>query len=53
LTDEQLERRGVLEGVGEVTLARLVSLMRGHDAEHLRELRELRGQLLRRRGAGE
>ena len=50
LTDEQFERRGVLEGVGEITLARLVSLMREHDSEHLRELRELRGQLLRRRG---
>src|SRR2546423_7958789 len=49
LTDEQLGRRGVLEGVGEITLARLVSMMREHDAEHLRELKELRGQLLGRR----
>jgi hypothetical protein len=49
LTGEQLERRGALEGVGEVTLARLVSMMREHDAEHLGQLRELRGQLLRRR----
>src|SRR5437868_2279325 len=39
LTDAQLERRGVLEGVGEVTLARLVSMMREHDAEHLDQLR--------------
>jgi hypothetical protein len=49
LTDAQFERRGALEGVGEVTLARLVSMMREHDAEHLDQLRELRGQLLRRR----
>lgn len=52
LTDEQLERRGVLEGVGEVTLARLVSMMHEHDAEHLRDLGELRGQLLGRKGEG-
>jgi len=49
LTDEQLERRGILEGTGEITLARLVSMMREHDAEHFRELKELRGQLLGRR----
>jgi|SRR5205085_5257433 len=48
-SEDQLERRGVFEGVGEITLARLVSMMCEHDATHRGELRELRGQLLSRR----
>lgn len=44
-TDEQLARRGVLEGAGEVTLARLVSLMYEHDRGHREELRHLREHL--------
>lgn len=51
-TEEQLRRRGVFEGVGEITLARLASMMYEHDAEHLEELRALRSQLLKRRAAG-
>jgi hypothetical protein len=44
-TDEQLSRRGVLEGAGEVTLASLASLMYEHDRGHREELRHLREQL--------
>jgi len=44
-TDEQLARRGTLEGAGEVTLARLASLMYEHDRGHREELRHLREQL--------
>lgn len=40
-TLEQLESRGMFEGVGEVTLERLLELMREHDAGHLQELRTL------------
>lgn len=49
---EQLERRGLFEGVGEITLARLVSMMYEHDAAHRAELGELRRQLLGRRPTG-
>ena len=44
-TEEQLSRRGVLEGAGEITLAGLVSLMYEHDRGHREELRHLREQL--------
>jgi hypothetical protein len=37
--EEQLSRSGVLEGVGEVTLGKLVMLMNEHDEGHLDELR--------------
>jgi uncharacterized damage-inducible protein DinB len=49
LSEEQLRRRGVFEGVGEVTLARLVSMMYEHDASHRGELGALRGHLTARR----
>jgi hypothetical protein len=49
VSDEQLERRGAFEGAGELTLARLVSMMYEHDRTHREELRELRGQLMSRR----
>ena len=48
-TDEQLSRRGVFEGVGEVTLRGLASMMCEHDAAHRGELRALREGLMRRR----
>ena len=48
-TEEQLRRRGVFEGVGEVTLARLASMMYEHDASHRGEMRGLREHLLGRR----
>ena len=51
-TDEQLDRRGVFEGVGEVTLAGLVSMMYEHDAAHRGELQALREGLMRRRSTG-
>jgi putative acetyltransferase len=38
LRPAQLERSGVLEGVGQITVKRLFELMREHDAEHLRSL---------------
>ena len=37
--EEQLSRSGVLEGVGKVTLGKLVMLMNEHDEGHLDELR--------------
>jgi hypothetical protein len=53
ISDEQFSRRGVMEGVGEVSLERLVALIREHDMTHREELRVLREQVLRRRGNGE
>ncbi|MCU1263879.1 MAG: hypothetical protein JWM21_197 [Acidobacteria bacterium] len=38
LTPEQLAREGVLEGVGHVSLKRLLLLMREHDEGHLQTL---------------
>lgn len=38
LSPEQLELTGTLEGVGIVTLARLVEMMREHDEDHIRDL---------------
>jgi DinB superfamily len=52
ISDEQFARRGVLEGVGEVTLERLLALMREHDMTHREELRVLREQVLGRRAVG-
>ena len=49
VSDRQLNRRGILDGVGEVTLAGLAALMREHDATHREELRVLREQILGRR----
>jgi hypothetical protein len=49
VADEQLERSGVFEGVGVVTLERLVSMMYEHDRTHREELRSLREQLVGRR----
>ena len=51
VTDEQWARRGRFEGAGEVTLARLVSMMKEHDTAHRGELRALREQLKSRRSA--
>lgn len=51
VADEQFERRGELEGVGEITLERLVSMMYEHDRTHLEDLRVLREQLIGRRVA--
>jgi hypothetical protein len=45
LSSDQLNLSGVLEGIGEITLARLLQLMRQHDQSHLEELRVLRERL--------
>ncbi|HEX8921911.1 MAG TPA: DinB family protein [Pyrinomonadaceae bacterium] len=42
LSPEQLNRSGVLDGVGAITLKKLFLLMRDHDRSHLEELTELR-----------
>jgi len=49
VTDEQLRRHGVFEGVGEITLRSLVSMMYEHDTAHRGEMRELRERLMSRR----
>ncbi|HKR01058.1 MAG TPA: DinB family protein [Pyrinomonadaceae bacterium] len=41
LAPEQLGRSGVLDGVGEITLAGLLLLMREHDQAHRREMADL------------
>lgn len=46
LADEkQLDRWGMLEGVGNVSLAQLVVMMTEHDEGHMGDLRRLRKQL--------
>jgi hypothetical protein len=45
LSSDQLNLSGVLEGVGEITLGRLLIFMREHDQSHLEELRDLRERL--------
>jgi hypothetical protein len=41
LTPEDLSRSGTFENAEEITLERVILMMREHDAEHLNELREL------------
>ena len=38
VSENQLDREGVLEGTGTITLRQLLDLQREHDEEHLREL---------------
>lgn len=45
LSPDQLNRSGVLEGVGAITLGKLFALMREHDQSHREELRELRERM--------
>jgi len=45
LTDEQLQRSGEQEGVGRVTIARVVEMMAEHDAGHAHEVRALLNEL--------
>ena len=47
LPAKQLERKGVLEGVGTITLKQLAEKMREHDEGHFEDLRVLRIQLSR------
>lgn len=46
LSPEELNHRGVFEGVGRVTLGQLLSMMLEHDAGHIKELENLRARLL-------
>jgi hypothetical protein len=45
LSSDQLNLSGVLEGVGEITLARLFMLMREHDESHREEIGDLKERL--------
>lgn len=45
LTNDQLQRAGEQEGVGRVTVARVVEMMAEHDAGHAREVRALLNEL--------
>jgi hypothetical protein len=45
LSPDQLNRSGVLEGVGTITLERLFQLMREHDQSHRQELNALRERI--------
>ena len=45
LSPEQLGRAGTLEGVGQITLGKLLHLMREHDEAHRQELTALRAQM--------
>jgi hypothetical protein len=47
LTNEELDRAGMLAGVGRISLRRLAELMWEHDAAHLNDLRGLRQRLER------
>jgi DinB family protein len=46
VSDEQKDRRGHLEHVGEVSLRQLLSMMRDHDQDHLEQLNNSRKRLL-------
>jgi hypothetical protein len=45
LPPDGLNRRGMFEGTGAVTLGRLLLMMREHDQAHLKELESLRASL--------
>jgi hypothetical protein len=49
LSPDQLNRSGVFENVGPVTLATLLQMMREHDKGHLQDLSSLRDRLIERR----
>jgi hypothetical protein len=42
LDEDQFERTGDLEGVGGVTLGKLLLMMREHDDSHVEELQRIR-----------
>jgi DinB family protein len=42
---DQLERVGTLEGMGKVTLEKLLVMMREHDEDHIRDIRTVRQRL--------
>ena len=45
LSPDELNRSGVLDGVGAITLEKLLLLMREHDQSHLKELSDLRERM--------
>lgn len=45
IDNDQLERGGVLETVGPITLRALLGMMREHDAAHRKDIQELRARL--------
>jgi hypothetical protein len=45
LSSDQLKLSGVLEGVGEITLGKLFTLMREHDEYHREEISDLKARL--------
>jgi len=47
LNEEQLKRTGFMIGVGEITLQKLLVMMRDHDEGHLEDLRRIREQMLK------
>jgi hypothetical protein len=47
LNSEQMDRAGELDGVGRVSIQRLVEMLREHDEGHLDELNALHRQLYR------
>jgi len=49
LTHDQLNRSGMFENFGTVTLGRLLQMMREHDESHLKDLSSLREQIRRER----
>ena len=48
LTIEQLDREGTLEGVGKITIRRLMAMMNEHDEDHIRELSAIRQRVAKR-----
>ena len=44
ISSEQLDREAILEGVGRLTLAKLLLMMREHDESHIRDLHAIREQ---------
>ena len=50
-TPDELERAGMMEGVGRITLEHLAEMMRSHDEDHLEDLRVMRQRLEKRRAS--
>lgn len=44
---EEFDREGELDGVGTISLGKLIEIMAEHDEDHVAELRVIRAQLLR------
>ena len=49
LNPEQFDRKGTMEGVGPVTIRKLLEMMREHDEDHLHELNIIHHRLHRAR----